>query len=130
MAQAVAARPRAQACPGSRPTASRRRRSDRNRSSAQRHLTMPAADVARLLLLAGLWGGSFVFIRVAVAGLGPVWLAFSRVTLAFATLFVLALVQRAVPPYRGAGGANLGAGPLISPCLFGLKPFPERYLGP
>jgi len=89
---------------------------------------MPAADVARLLLLAGLWGGSFVFIRVAVAGLGPVWLAFSRVTLAFATLFVLALVQRAVPPLRERWRDYLVVGTVNSALPFALYAFAEQYL--
>lgn len=33
---------------------------------------MTPADTRRLLLLATLWGGSFLFIRVAVPVLGPV----------------------------------------------------------
>ena len=39
---------------------------------------MSPADVARLLTLAALWGGSFVFMRVAVGRAGPLWLAASR----------------------------------------------------
>jgi hypothetical protein len=31
------------------------------------------ADYARLWLLAALWGGAFVFLRVAAPVLGPVW---------------------------------------------------------
>ena len=58
---------------------------------------MSPGDTARLLLLAGLWGGSFAFIRVAAPALGAFWLAFARVALAFAALFVLALGRRAVP---------------------------------
>jgi drug/metabolite transporter (DMT)-like permease len=51
---------------------------------------MPIADIARLLTLAALWGGSFAFMRVAVATLGPLWLATSRVALAFLALYALA----------------------------------------
>jgi drug/metabolite transporter (DMT)-like permease len=39
-------------------------------------------DVAELLLLAALWGGSFLFMRMAAPVLGPVWLIEIRVLLA------------------------------------------------
>ena len=61
---------------------------------------MSAADVARLLTLAALWGGSFAFMRVAVVGLGPIWLAATRVALAFLTLYGIALARRNVPALR------------------------------
>ena len=40
---------------------------------------MRPADYARLLLLAAIWGGAFVFLRVAAPVLGPVWTAEFRV---------------------------------------------------
>ena len=40
-----------------------------------------AADYARLALLAALWGGAFVFLRVAAPVLGPIWTAEFRVLL-------------------------------------------------
>ena len=40
-----------------------------------------ADDYARLLLLAAIWGGAFVFLRVAAPVLGPVWTAEFRVLL-------------------------------------------------
>ena len=52
---------------------------------------MSPADLARLLALAALWGGSFAFIRVAAPVVGPLWLAESRVALAFVVLLLLAL---------------------------------------
>jgi drug/metabolite transporter (DMT)-like permease len=61
---------------------------------------MSAADIARLLALGALWGGSFAFMRVAVHVLGPVWLAASRVALAFLALYLLALARRNVPALR------------------------------
>src|SRR5947208_2099522 len=61
---------------------------------------MSAADVARLLTLGALWGGSFAFMRVAVGALGPVWLATSRVVLAFLALYALALARGNVPALR------------------------------
>lgn len=43
---------------------------------------MRKIDMAELLLLAGLWGGSFLFMRVAAPVLGPLWLIEIRVVLA------------------------------------------------
>jgi drug/metabolite transporter (DMT)-like permease len=40
-----------------------------------------AADYARLVLLAALWGGAFVFLRVAAPVLGPAWTSEVRVLL-------------------------------------------------
>ena len=42
---------------------------------------MNPADYARLVLLAALWGGAFVFLRVAAPVLGPAWTAELRVLL-------------------------------------------------
>jgi len=47
---------------------------------------MPLADVARLLALAAIWSASFVFIRVLVPSLGPVWTAALRLLIAGAVL--------------------------------------------
>ena len=47
-----------------------------------------AADYARLLLLAALWGGAFVFLRVAAPVFGPVWTAEFRVLLGGLALLV------------------------------------------
>ena len=33
---------------------------------------MKAPDLARLVFLAALWGGSFIFIRIAAPVLGPI----------------------------------------------------------
>ncbi len=43
---------------------------------------MRVLDIAELLLLAALWGGSFLFMRIAAPVLGPVWLIEFRVLLA------------------------------------------------
>lgn len=52
---------------------------------------MKISDGAELLLLAALWGGSFLFMRVASPVLGPVWLIESRVLLAGLALLPLLL---------------------------------------
>jgi len=54
-------------------------------------------DLTDLLLLAAIWGGSFLFMRVAVPGFGPVALAFVRV--AGAALLLLPLLL-----WRGEAG--------------------------
>jgi drug/metabolite transporter (DMT)-like permease len=61
---------------------------------------MPLRSLALLVILAALWGGSFVFMRVAVPALGPIVLAFARVTLAALALLALAFWQRRVPDFR------------------------------
>jgi drug/metabolite transporter (DMT)-like permease len=42
---------------------------------------MRAGDIARLLALAAIWGGAFIFQRVAAPALGPAWTAELRVLL-------------------------------------------------
>jgi drug/metabolite transporter (DMT)-like permease len=55
---------------------------------------MRPQDTARLLLLSALWGGSFIFIRIAAPVLGPVVLVWTRVLLAGLTLLAFALIMR------------------------------------
>ncbi|MEL7084156.1 MAG: EamA/RhaT family transporter, partial [Cyanobacteria bacterium J06597_1] len=43
---------------------------------------MKLSDIAELLLLAGLWGGSFLLMRIAAPVLGPIWLIEIRVLMA------------------------------------------------
>jgi len=53
---------------------------------------MRRADVARLVSLAAIWGGSFIFIRVLAPAIGPILTAASRVLIAG---FVLVIYCRA-----------------------------------
>lgn len=53
---------------------------------------MKFKDVAILLALAALWGGSFLFIRIGAPVLGPLVLIELRVLLAAITLFIFAMV--------------------------------------
>jgi drug/metabolite transporter (DMT)-like permease len=55
---------------------------------------MRSFETAALLLLATLWGGSFLFMRVAAPVLGPVWLIELRVLLAGLALLPLLLHLR------------------------------------
>jgi drug/metabolite transporter (DMT)-like permease len=61
---------------------------------------MPPRALALLVTLAALWGGSFVFMRIAVPAMGPVPLTFVRVTLAAVVLFALAAARRSLPDLR------------------------------
>ena len=55
---------------------------------------MDTASLARLLVLAAIWGGSFLFMRIAVPALGPTLLIAYRVGLAAVFLAVVAVVQQ------------------------------------
>jgi len=57
-------------------------------------------QLAMLLVLAALWGASFLFMRVAVPAFGPVALADVRVAIAGAALLVYALAIGARPALR------------------------------
>jgi len=62
---------------------------------------MRAKDVGMLFLLAAMWGASFLFIRIAVPTVGPIVLAFLRVSLAAFGLIVYALASRRATLLRG-----------------------------
>jgi drug/metabolite transporter (DMT)-like permease len=89
---------------------------------------MATSDIARLLVLAGLWGGSFVFIRVAVAEISPSWLAFSRVALAFVALLIIAVARRSLPALRSRWRDYLVIGAVNSALPFALYAFAEQYV--
>ena len=55
---------------------------------------MKIKDVTILLILAALWGGSFLFMRIGAPVLGPLVLIELRVLLAAITLIIFALVTR------------------------------------
>ena len=51
-------------------------------------MQVKAADIIRLLVLAALWGGSFLFMRVISPVLGPAWTAGLRLTVGGAALLL------------------------------------------
>ncbi|WP_019142136.1 DMT family transporter [Noviherbaspirillum massiliense] len=51
---------------------------------------MPVADLAKLVLLSAIWGGSFIFLRIIVPELGPLLTAILRTALAGSALLVFA----------------------------------------
>ena len=71
---------------------------------------MKLSDVIDLLLLATLWGGSFLFMRIAAPVIGPVWLIGLRVLLAGLTLLPLIWRQKLMPDLRKRAGTLLFVG--------------------
>ncbi len=91
-------------------------------------LEMSPADLARLVALAALWGGSFAFIRVAAPVVGPLWLAESRVALAFVVLIMLALSRGRIPALRERWRDFLVIGIVNSALPFALFCFAGQYI--
>lgn len=60
----------------------------------------PIQTLIQLLTLAALWGGSYLFVRIAAPELGAVPLAFLRVFLAALGLLTLVLMARNLPDFR------------------------------
>ena len=89
---------------------------------------MKVPDLARLLVLAALWGGSFIFSRVAAPVLGPVVLVTIRVLLAGAALLVYALVTRSELELRARWRQYLIIGALNSAIPFVLISTAELQL--
>ncbi len=71
---------------------------------------MRPASLIRLFLLAALWGGSFLFMRITAPVLGAVPTAFARVTLGAAGLFILIALWRPDFSFRGKFAATLALG--------------------
>ena len=61
---------------------------------------MDLASLARLFLLAAIWGASFLFMRMAVPELGPAWLMFGRVLSAAVFLALVAIAFKRALPLR------------------------------
>jgi drug/metabolite transporter (DMT)-like permease len=60
----------------------------------------PLQTWSMLIFLAAIWGGSFLFIRIAAPVLGSVFLMAVRVALAAAGLLAYALAQTSLPDFR------------------------------
>ena len=89
---------------------------------------MRPRDFAGLIMLSALWGGSFLFIRVAVPALGPFFLVELRVGLAAAALFLYALAAGSVPKIRGRWKSFLVLGFLNAAAPFSLISAAEIHL--
>src|SRR5438477_4878717 len=66
--------------------------------------------------------------RVAVPALGPIWLAETRVAIAFVVLLALALARRDLPSFGNRWREFLVVGTVNSALPFALFCFAERYV--
>jgi drug/metabolite transporter (DMT)-like permease len=89
---------------------------------------MTGADLARLLVLAALWGGSFLFMRVVAPVLGAVPTAFSRVVLGALGLWVIVRLARRPLHFKGLLPAALMLGVVNSGLPFLLFSHAARAL--
>lgn len=89
---------------------------------------MNAANLSRLLLLAALWGGSFLFMRIAAPVLGAVPTAFGRVVLGTAGLLGVVALMRLPLAFQGKFRATLVLGAINSGVPFLMFAFAARIL--
>jgi drug/metabolite transporter (DMT)-like permease len=89
---------------------------------------MRIRDVGALLMLAALWGGSFLFMRIAAPVLGPVVLAELRVGIAGIALLVYAATIRALPAFRARWRRYLALGALNAAIPYTLIGAAELHL--
>jgi drug/metabolite transporter (DMT)-like permease len=76
--------------------------------------------VVRLFAVAFIWGWSFLFIKVIVAGAPPTFVAWSRITLGFAVMFVFLRAARERLPERRQWGHMAVLALLLSVVPFSL----------
>ncbi len=89
---------------------------------------MRIKDVGALLLLAALWGGSFLFIRVTSPVFGPFLFAALRVGIAGAALLLYAAVTRSIPTLRSQARNYLIIGALNAAIPYALIGLAELHL--
>lgn len=89
---------------------------------------MNARDTLALVLLAAVWGGSFLFIRIAVPGFGPVPLMAARVALAALALGAIVAVLRKPIRLRAHARGLLLLGAINAAGPFTLIAWAELHL--
>lgn len=89
---------------------------------------MRAADYARLLALAAIWGGSFLFMRVAAPALGPVWTAEGRMLIGAAALAAWFAFTGFDAQWRAHRGFYAAVGAVNSAVPFSLYAFAAIHL--
>jgi len=90
--------------------------------------SLDAASVARLLALGAIWGGSFLFMRIAAPAVGVAATTFGRVAFAAAGLGALVLALRLPFDFRGRLRAALALGLLNSAVPFMLFAYAAKAL--
>lgn len=93
---------------------------------------MKTRDILRLLLLAAIWGSSFLFLRVASPVIGAIPTAFSRALLSSLGLAGIFLAMRVKWQFKGLFGAALALGVVNSAIPFVMyslaaKALPANY---
>jgi drug/metabolite transporter (DMT)-like permease len=90
---------------------------------------MRPADLARLVSLAAIWGGSFLFVRMAVGAIGPMWLTELRVGLAAAALLIYARAAGFELKLAQHWRPYLVLGMLNTALPWGLYAWSGKYIG-
>ncbi|WP_312586815.1 DMT family transporter [Comamonas terrigena] len=89
---------------------------------------MPLPSLIRLLLLAALWGGSYLSMRIAVPVLGALPTAGGRVLLGALGLGLMVLLQRVPLRFDGKGRAALALGVVNSGIPFAMYALAAQVL--
>lgn len=89
---------------------------------------MSAIDLAKLVFLAAIWGGSFIFLRVAVPELGPIFTAMLHTSLAGVALFVFASMAGVTMNWRRNTKAFAIVGLFATALPFSCFSFASLYL--
>ncbi|WP_437615000.1 DMT family transporter [Erwinia sp. V71] len=89
---------------------------------------MRTADYARLLLLAALWGGSFLLMRIAAPAFGAINVAFLRVFIAFITLAAILALLKSPFRFNGKLASSLLLGVINSGIPFFMYCIAARWL--
>ncbi|MFB4359065.1 DMT family transporter [Pantoea sp. BS_8] len=89
---------------------------------------MKISDVVRLILLAAVWGSSFLFMRIAVPAFGSINVAFLRVLLGFTGLAAVVLFNRQLQTFNGKLRATLVLGIINSGLPFLMYCIAARWL--
>ena len=90
---------------------------------------MRAADLTRLILLAAIWGGSFLFVRMAVRAIGPIWLTELRVGLAAVAMLIYARAAGFQLDLKRNWRAYLVLGVLNTALPWGLFAWSGKHIG-
>ncbi len=90
---------------------------------------MRPADLIRLILLAAIWGGSFLFVRMAVGAIGPLWLTELRVGIAAAAMLIYARASGFQLNPRQHWRPYLALGVLNTALPWALYAWSGKYIG-
>lgn len=90
---------------------------------------MRPADLSRLVLLAAIWGGSFLFVRMAVGAIGPLWLTELRVGIAAVAMLIYARTAGFELKPRQNWRAYLVLGLLNTALPWGLYAWSGKHIG-